>query len=264
MAIPALTAFLPFVTSGSIFAPRRVDKGLGSTNPVVSIMDYNIAVGQGAKVLEGAANIAKNSSNTKLVAQIIQKEKALEEFLKADKAAETLGKATRFTMTHINPLIGATEAIKAISAENKEEAALTGGLAFGGMIAGETAAKNILGLAKTKYKNGKYEITPREALYKKLPCAEEAVKAIKQACETKEFLGKHMFKYVPTAAKGGLFAAASIGTYALGDKAGHLVYDSITKSDADNVNKAKIIKMTPKEQGDKNNANSEVLYREAV
>ena len=173
MAVTALTAFLPFVTSGSIFAPRRVDKGLGSNNAIVSIMDYDIAVGQGAKVVEGAANIAKESSNSSLVASVIEKEKALENFLKGDKAMGTLGKITRFTMNNVNPLIGATETIKVMYADNKEEAALTGGLAFGSMIAGENAAKNLLGLAKTKYRNGKYEVTPREALYKKLPFYKE-------------------------------------------------------------------------------------------
>jgi len=243
MAIPALTAFLPFITSGSIFAPRRVDKGLGSNNALVSIMDYDIAVGQSAKVIEGAANIAKESSNASLVAKVIEKEKALEEFLKADKAMETLGKATRFTMTHVNPLIGVTETIKAISADNKEEAALTGGLAFGGMIAGENAAKNILGLAKTDYKNGKYVVTPRKALYKELPFySEESAKAIKDFCATKTFMGKHIFKHAPAIVKGGLFAASSIGCFAAGDKAGHYLYDSL----ASNPKTAKFITLSTK------------------
>ena len=241
MAATALTAFLPFVTSGTIFAPRRVDKGLGSNNAIVSIMDYDIAVGQGAKVVEGAANIAKESSNSSLVASVIEKEKALENFLKADKAMGTLGKITRFTMNNVNPLIGATETIKVLYADNKEEAALTGGLAFGGMIAGENAAKNFLGLAKTKYKNGKYEITPREALYKKLPfVTEESEKAMKDFCATKTFMGKHIFKHAPKAAKGVMFAATSIGSFALGDKAGQAIYDNIFKN---NDNKALTIDM---------------------
>lgn len=231
MAGIAITAFLPFVTSGSIFAPRRVNKGLGSNNAIVSIMDYDIAVGQGAKVLEGAANIAKESKNSSLVANVIEKEKALEEFLKADKAMETIGKVTRFTMNNINPLIGATETIKVLYADNKEEAALTGGLAFGGMIVGENAAKNLLGLAKTKYKNGKYEITPREALYKKLPFyKEESEKAIKDYCNTKTFMGKHIFKHAPKAAKGALFAATSIGSYALGNNVGHKIYENFSQA----------------------------------
>ena len=240
MAGTAITAFLPFVTSGSIFAPRRVNKGLGSNNAIVSIMDYDIAVGQGAKVLEGAANIAKESKNSSLVANVIEKEKALEEFLKADKTMATVGKVTRFTMNHINPLIGATETIKVLYADNKEEAALTGGMAFGGMIAGETAAKNFLGLAKTKYRNGKYEVTPREALYKKLPFyKEESAKAIKDLCETTTFFGKHMFKHAPKIVKGSIFAGASIGTFAVGDITGQAIYDNFFKNNskkADTVN----------------------------
>ncbi len=242
MAATALTAFLPFVTSGTIFAPRRVDKGLGSNNAIVSVMDYDIAVGQGAKVVEGAANIAKESKNSSLVASIVEKEKALEELLKADKAMETIGKVTRFTMNHINPLIGATETIKVMYADNKEEAALTGGMAFGGMLAGETAAKNFLGLSKTNYKNGKYEITPREALYKKLPFySEQSEKAVKDLCETTTFFGKHIFKHAPKIVKGGLFAGASIGSFALGDKAGQLIYDKGFKKEEE---QAEIVNMT--------------------
>ena len=240
MAVTALTALLPFVTSGSIFAPRRVDKGLGSNNAIVSIMDYDIAVGQGAKVVEGAANIAKESSNSSLVASVIEKEKALENFLKGDKAMGTLGKITRFTMNNVNPLIGATETIKVMYADNKEEAALTGGLAFGSMIAGENAAKNLLGLAKTKYRNGKYEVTPREALYKKLPFyKEESEKAVKDFCETATFMGKHLFKHAPTIAKGALFAGTSIGSFALGHEAGKAIYKHISGDKQENTGEKK-------------------------
>ncbi len=246
MAVTALTAFLPFVTSGSIFAPRRVDKGLGSNNALVSIMDYDIAVGQGAKVVEGAANIAKESSNSSLVATVLEKEKKLEEFLKADKTIGTLGKITRFTMNNINPLIGATETIKVLYADNKEEAALTGGLAFGGMIAGENAAKRVLGLAKTKYKDGKYEVTQREALYKKLPFySEKSESAIKDFCATKTFMGKHIFKHAPTVAKGALFAATSIGCYALGNKAGNKIYKNFFE---ENKQTAKEIELKPESE----------------
>lgn len=260
MAVTALTAFLPFVASGSIFAPRRVDKGLCSDNALVSIMDYDIAVGQGAKVVEGAANIAKESSNTSLVATVLEKEKKLEEFLKADKAIGTLGKITRFTMNNINPLIGATETIKVLYADNKEEAALTGGLAFGGMIAGETAAKNFLGLAKTKYKDGKYEIKQRKALYKELPFyKEESAKAIKDLCETTTFFGKHIFKHAPKIVKGGIFAGASIGSFALGNKIGQTIYDNAFKKNAD---KALTIEMNT--HGKDTNKSTETVRLEAA
>ncbi len=241
MSATALTAFSPFMFSGMIFTPRRFGKGLGSDNALVSIMDYDIAIGQGAKVVESAANIAKESSNTSLAAKVIAKEKALEEFLKADKVFETLGKATRFTMNNINPLIGATETIKVLYADNKEEAALTGGLAFGGMLTGEAAAKNFLGLSKSEYKNGEYKITPRKALYKELPFyTEQREKAMKDFCATKTFMGKHIFKHAPKAAKGVVFAAASIGSYTLGNKVGQTIYDNISKK---NDNKALTIDM---------------------
>ena len=262
MAATAITAFLPFVASGSIFAPRRIDKGLGSNNAIVSIMDYDIAIGQSAKVVEGAANIAKESSNTSLAAKVIAKEKALEEFLKADKVFETVGKATRFTMNNINPLIGATETIKVLYADNKEEAALTCGLAFGGMLTGEAAAKKFLGLSKSEYKNGEYKITPRKALYKEMPFYnEESEKAIKDFCVTKTFMGKHVFKHAPKAAKGVIFAATSIGSYALGDKAGETIYNNFFKNDN---NKAVTIDMNAEDKGIKQDNTENKIYTQAA
>ena len=250
MSATALTAFLPFMASGSIFAPRRVNKGVTSNNAIVSIMDYDIAVGQGAKVVEGAANIAKESSNVSLAAKVAAKEKALEEFLKSEKALETAGKITRFTMNHINPLIGATESIKIIYAKDKEEEAITGGLAFCTMVAGETGAKNFFGLSKTTYKNGKYEITPREALYKKLPFyKEETEKAIKDFCTTTTFMNKHIFKHAPKIVKGIGFAAASIGSWTAGDAIGQAIYDNAKKNTKQT---AKHIEMKPAAANAKN------------
>ena len=132
------------------------------------------------------------------------------------------------------------------------------------MIAGGNAAKNILGLAKTEYKNGKYKVTPRKALYKELPFyKEESAKAIKDLCATKTFMGKHIFKHAPTVVKGGLFAAASITSFALGDKAGHIMYDEIHENDNQQTTQAKFVEMTPEKAADTENLSSE-QYSEAV
>lgn len=229
MAVTAISAFLPFVTSGSIFAPRRIGKGNGRNNPILSIMDYDVAAGQTAKVVEGAANIAKES-NAGLAAKVAEKEKALNAFLKADKIANGAGKVLRFTMNNINPLIGAIELGKVAFAKDEDRlrTALEGGCAFGGMLLGEGAAKRIMGLAKSSYKNGKYELTPREALYKRLPFyKQEQADAIKKFCETKTFMNKHIFKHAPMVAKGLLFVGASIGSYVAGNAIGETIANSI-------------------------------------
>ena len=227
MAVSAITAFLPFVTSGSIFAPRRIGKGNGRNNPILSIMDYDVAAGQTAKVVEGAANIAKET-NAGLAATIAEKEKSLNAFLKADKIANGAGKVLRFTMNNINPLIGTIELGKVLFAKDEDRlrTALEGGCAFGGMLLGEGAAKEILGLSKTSYKNGKYEITERTPLYQKW-IGKEQRKAINDFCETKKFMGKHVFKHAPKVAKGLLFVSASIGSYIGGNVLGEKIADTI-------------------------------------
>lgn len=242
MAVSAITAFLPFVTSGSIFAPRRIGKGNGRNNPILSIMDYDVAAGQTAKVVEGAANIAKES-NAGLAATIAEKEKSLSAFLKADKIAGGAGKVLRFTMNNINPLIGTIELGKVAFAKDEDRlrTALEGGCAFGGMLLGEGAAKRILGLSKASYKDGKYEITEREALYKRLPFyKQEQADAIKRFCETKTFMNKHIFKHAPKVAKGLLFVVASIGSYILGNKIGTCAADL-----AENKTNAKKVSLNP-------------------
>ncbi len=232
MAVSAITAFLPFVTSGSIFAPRRIGKGNGRNNPILSIMDYDVAAGQTAKVVEGAANIAKET-NAGLAAKVAEKEKALNAFLKADKIANGAGKVLRFTMNNINPLIGATEAVKVAFADDKQSAAIISGCSFGGMLLGEGAAKRILGLSKASYKNGKYEITEREALYKRLPFyKQEQADAIKKFCETKTFMNKHVFKHAPKVAKGLLFVTASIGSYVTGNVIGEKIANALKPQQA--------------------------------
>ena len=225
MAVSAITAFLPFVTSGSIFAPRRIGKANGRDNAILSIMDYDVAAGQSAKVVEGAANIAKESK-TLLAVKVMEHEKALQSFLESEKLANGAGKVLRFTMNNINPLIGVTEGVKVLLADDKERAAITGGCAFGGMLLGEAAAKNFLGLAKTNYKNGKYEVTPREAIYKKI-FKEEWINTVRDFCKTKTFMNKHIFKYLPKVGGGMLFAGSSIGSWYFGGKGGEYIADKV-------------------------------------
>ncbi len=224
--IEAISMILPSITSGTIFAPRRANKGAESNNALVAAMNFGIAGGQIGNVFRGVAGVAKASTGD-IAAKIVELDNkiinASDKLSKADKIANGMLKAGSFTMRNINPAIGATELVKALFAKDKTDAALTGGCAFGSMLLGEYGVKNLFGLAKTSYKNGVYTVTPRTALYKKLDCypvVKEQLKAIADYLVTKHIVSEKVIKHVPPIAKGVLFALGSIFSYAGGRKIG--------------------------------------------
>ena len=61
--VAAITSFLPLVVSSAIFSTRRTNKALEADNPMVSIMNLDIATGQVFKAGECAMNIAQDTKN---------------------------------------------------------------------------------------------------------------------------------------------------------------------------------------------------------
>ena len=235
-SVAAISAFLPSITSGTIFAPRRANKGTEADNPFVAAMNFGIAGGQVGNIFRGAASIAKASTGD-LATRIVKLEKAINtvsnELSRTDKIMNGVIRGGSCVMRNINPAIGATELVKTLFAEDKVDAALTGGCAFGGMLLGERAAKEFLGLAKTSYKKGAYEITPREALYKKMPgypYLKEQLKAIKDYLITKRFVNEKVLKHTPFIIKGISFALASILSYQAGHNAGKFLSENFGDS----------------------------------
>lgn len=225
-SIAAISAFLPSITSGTIFAPRRANKGAEADNPFVAAMNFGIAGGQVGNVFRGAASIAKASTGN-LATRIVKLEKAINtvsnELSRTDKLMNGVIKGGSCIMRNINPAIGATELVKAAFAKDKVDAALTGGCAFGGMLLGERATKHLLGMAKTSYRNGGYIITPRKALYRSLPgyiFIREQLKALKDYLLVKKFVSEKILKHAPSIFKGICFALASILSYQAGHRGG--------------------------------------------
>jgi len=246
--IEAISLFLPSITSGTIFAPRRANKGAESNNALVAAMNFGIAGGQIGNVFRGVAGVAKASTGD-IAAKIVELDQkilnASETLSKTDKIADSLLKAGSFTMRNINPAIGATELVKAAFAKDKTDALLTGGCAFGGMLLGEGAAKRILGLAKSSHKNGIYTVTPRTALYKKLSCypvVREQLKAIGDYLITKHIVSEKVLKHVPSVAKGIAFALTSILSYAAGRKIGKTLSNTYKELSTEKNQNAKNIK----------------------
>ena len=224
--LAAVSTFLPSITSGTIFAPRRANKGAESNNAVVAAMNFGIAGGQVGNIFRGAAGLAKASTG-ELAAKIVKLDNAVntmsQELSKTDKFMNGVVKGGGFVMRNINPAIGATELVKVAFSDDKLDAALTGGCAFTGMLLGEGAAKRILGLAKTSYKNGKCEVTQRNALYKKLPCypaIKNQLKTVSDYLVTKHIVSEKIMKHVPSIGKGITFALSSIFSYLGGRKIG--------------------------------------------
>lgn len=239
--IAAVSTFLPSITSGTIFAPRRANKGAESNNAIIAAMNFGVAGGQVGNIFRGAAGLAKASTG-ELAAKIVKLDNAVNtmatELSKTDKIMNGAIKGGSLIMRNINPAIGAIELTKVAFSNDKVDAALTGGCAFGGMLLGEGAAKRILGLAKTSYKNGKCEVTHRNALYKKLPCypaIKNQFKAVSDYLITKNIVSEKIMKHVPSVGKGILFASASIFSYLGGRKTGEFLSNNFSNKKAKEV-----------------------------
>lgn len=233
----AITAFLPSIVSKSIFAPRRANKSMDADNAPVSIMNACVATAQLAKAGEGIIEIA-HSSKGDLATKVVDIDNALKEIPKTDSVFKGAGQVARFGMEHINGLIGATAIIKALCSEDQESALIQEGAAVAGMLACEKAHKAVFGTTKTKYINGKNKVEIKEGLYKEIPLLKNSANKVKAYCKQKgelleecngikKFIGKAV-KLTPEIAKGGTFAAVSIGGYAISHLLGGELAENIT------------------------------------
>jgi len=243
-------AIMPLVFSNGTFCTRRTQSGadaLSSGNPFVGIMNMDIAAGQISKAAECISDIAKESKST-LATGITSAEESIKALSKGDKVLSGVGKIMNFTADHINPLICATGAVKVLTSDDKEDAAIREGLGLGMMFTSEGLAKKTLGMPKTtkydaktmKIKNdgiyqlkngkekllaatGKYNITDgkrlvisRDGIFsKRNPFLEKQSNAINDIRNTSAFVNK-LTKLIPGVAKGFGFVCASIGGYKLG------------------------------------------------
>jgi hypothetical protein len=217
-ACTAISAFAPSIFAKSIFAPRRANKSAQAEDAPVSIMNGCVAAAQFAKIGEGIMGIAHDSKSS-LSARVVDIDNALKEI------PQKTGKLARFGMEHINGMIGATAAIKALCADDKESAAIQEGGAVAGMLAGEKAHKLLFGCSSSKCVDGVNQIEVKEGfLHKEVPIYAKTVDKFVEKCNKKsdilsecsgikKALGK-VIKYAPSAVKGGTFALTSILCFA--------------------------------------------------
>lgn len=213
----AISAFMPSITSCGIFSTRRMGNGadaVASNNPFVGIMNFDIAGGQILNAAKGAANIARETKNA-TASGIISAEKTIKNLSEGNKVLGGAGKVLNFTADNVNPVICLAGAVKIACSDDKTDTAIKEGMALGTMFAAEGAAKRILGMSKTKNKNGKYIAVEREGLYKKNAFLKKQAAALKDYCAVKTFCNKSL-KFLPGTLKGLAFAAASIGGYKTG------------------------------------------------
>ena len=231
-ACTVISAFAPSIFAKSIFAPRRANKSVQAEDTPVSIMNGCVATAQLAKMGEGIIGIAHESEGS-LAAKIVNIDNALRD------VSSTTGKLARFGMEHINGMIGATAAIKAMCSDDKESAAIQEGTAVVGMLAGENAHKALFGSSKSKCIDGVNQIEVDEGiLCKEVPLYNKTVNKFVEKCNNKaeilmecggvkKALGKAL-KYAPSGVKGGSFALTSILCFAGAHSIGGDIAEGIT------------------------------------
>lgn len=228
----AVSAFLPQITSSSIFSTRRINQGAEylNNNPCVGLMNIDIAAGQGMNIAKAASNIAQDGTN-QLSAGILKTEQKIKSYAKNDKIVKGLGKVVNLTADNINKVITAAGVVKVLCANDKESAAIQESLALGTMFGSEALAKRFLGMPKYEYKNGKKIAIERKGWYKSNPFLEKQVSAFTDYCQTKKVFNISL-KYLPGCLKGLGFALFSIGGYNLGLSAANLILEESKKASA--------------------------------
>lgn len=242
--VAAIASFLPLTVSGLVFSSRRTNKALEADNPMVSIMNLDIATGQVFKAGECALNIAQESENKNGITNLITSaEENIKEMSKSAKAFSTAEKVIKFTADHINPIIMVTSGIKIATSDDIEKAALIEVPAVGTMLfVTEPLYKKIVGISKTKRIDGKLIAIEQDPLFKeqiekaikKNPFMENQIKAISDFCKTSKF-----FKHAPNVIKGLGFVFASIGGYELGKCIGELAADKFNVGKNENKKEIK-------------------------
>lgn len=214
-AIQKLTLYLPIIASSSIFAARRIGRGVDAMdeNPLFGTANFVIAGGQTLKGLRAANDMTTHSAAGKIISQ----SNTLKGLPVSSKFLKGLGKVFNFASQNINRLICGASVIKVLGSDDKMDAAVRETLGLGLMFSCEKAAKAFLGMPDVK-KNAKgvIETVRRTPLYKTNPFLRAQADAINDLFKEKMLYQKIMKSSIPGAAKGILFVCASIAGYKLG------------------------------------------------
>ena len=219
--ISAIASLSPIVASQFIFSSRRANRGLEAldTNPLNAVMNFDIATAQGVKGSSAALDAARATS-----AELEQAAQGIDDVVKSvansSKLAKGVSKVVDFTARNINPVICATSAVKAVTAEKgkKLETAADETGRLGTMFAFEGAYKALAGMPRYERVNGKLVSKPVDSiLYRDIDWVRKGADAFTKWCnETALFNKKLPLNFLPGTLKGLGFVAASIAGYKLG------------------------------------------------
>jgi hypothetical protein len=190
------------VASG-IFAARNVDKTKNG-----DVGRSAVALGQTAGLMQEIAKYDGAVAKTAKCALSVFSDMA-----KEHKAFEYAGKATKFAINNVNPLICVSGAIKTVRSDDKVKTGITEAAALTTMFAAESAVKhNYEQVAKSKACKDTLDKASKSKLLK----------------PTFEFLEKHnLTGKVGTVVKGLAFVGASMSAYSAGQALGEDVSDKV-------------------------------------
>lgn len=219
--ISAIASLSPIIASQFVFSSRRANRGLEAldTNPLNAAMNFDIATAQGAKGTSAALNAARSSS-----AELEQAVQGVDDVIRgvanSNKFTKGVSKVVDFTARNINPVICATSAVKALSAEKgkKLETAADETGRLGTMFAFEGAYKALAGMPRYVRENGKLVSIPVESvLYRDIDWVKKGVDSFTKWCNNTSLFNKKLpLNFLPGTLKGLGFVAASIAGYELG------------------------------------------------
>ncbi len=242
--IEKLALFAPVVASSSIFAARRVGRGIDAMDdhhPLYGAANMVIAGGQTLKGIRAAQGLTETAHITSASDSINAMSNAFKGLSESSKFFKFFSKLLNFASNNVNPLICGASAIKVIGSDDKADTASREILGLATMFGFENAAKRILGMPyKGIHLDGTSEMVAREALYHKSPFIEKQVKALEDYCRTKKLFNKISLTSVPGVLKGIFFVCASIAGYKIGGKIASILLGKEENS-TKNTNKKKII-----------------------
>ena len=219
--ISAVASLSPIVASQFIFSSRRANRGFEEmdTNPLNAFMNLNIALAQSVKGISAALDVAKTSS-AGMEQTVHGISEVVKEVANSSKVAKGVSKVVNFTARNINPVICATGALKALTAEKDQrlETAADETVKLGTMFAFEGAYKTLAGMPRYVREDGKLVTkTVDSVLYRDIDIVKKGVDALCKWCnKTVLFNVKLPLKILTGTLKGLGFVLASIGGYKVG------------------------------------------------
>lgn len=239
LAIEKVALYAPIIASSTIFACRRINRGLDAMddNPFFGTANFAIAGGQTLKGVKAAKDLTYTTKMPSAAESITASSTALKGLSTSSKFLQFIGKTLNFISNNINPLICVASGIKVLGSDDKADAAVREILGDSTMFLFEGVTKRMIGMPIYKSVNGVMKSTPRQAN----PFFEKQVQAIDDLLRETALFKNVSSSSMHGALKGLIFVLASIAGYKVGNKIADLLIGE--KADASNKNAPKRIVM---------------------